>query len=168
MSIFQRAFSGLNLTPAERAHIKALQQLGYALGAVILTAGLANLPQIQQYADNQQWGQAAQFALFIVLTAALAWAHKYLAAQKDSPLIETAGMALSALDTRVQKSEAQAGLPAPKVPATDPATISTQDTQALPVLPPSASAATLPAQPVPSSTAPVPVATATPTATPSA
>lgn len=100
VSLFSRAFAGLNLSPFERAVLRFLQ----GLAAAALVAALPIVANALS-ARSPDWHTIAQEALAAAGTAVLLALHKYVTAQSDTPL-ETSASITEAGVAAVQSSAA--------------------------------------------------------------
>ena len=84
MTIFSKAAKGLNLTPGERALLKALKGL-------VVSALIAALPILQAAttASNVNWLDVARVFAVAFATSLVFAVVKFVQANYDSPLVET-------------------------------------------------------------------------------
>jgi hypothetical protein len=103
MSMFQRAWSGANLLPVERAFLKLLE-------GCVLAGLVAALPVLAQLQANQpiSWPAMARQAWPLFAVAALMALVKWLKAQNDTPLAPLAAPAAALVTQLAQSIETQA------------------------------------------------------------
>lgn len=96
MSLFQRAWAGLNLSPAERAWLKLIE--GFILAGIV-----AALPAVAELlsAGTVDWATVGRTALGTFAVAVLMAAVKYCKAHGDSPLAEPLGQVLTGVATQI-------------------------------------------------------------------
>lgn len=122
MNLFQRSFRRVNLTPGERATIKLVKYIGYA---VILNLFYLAIPYVT--ADHINWTALGTSAVSMALLIIVLVLDKYFAAQGDKPLADAAKAGEVAIEQRTHIDPASIQIPAlptdlfnPVVPA-DPA-----------------------------------------------